>query len=173
MYGEVRFAIHRSSSDVRTAICLRDNGILLQHAAHFNKEPPIESFNYEFDPCDRPITFHHLLTDQLHRLYLISKESKQGILTYGEVYRHFSVQFNQDDLQFNKTRKGSDYIHFKVEDPSACRKACVNEPKCMSFDFLDSICYLKNGVPAPSPRNNTVSGVLHSRYICNRTQISD
>ncbi|KAJ3386734.1 hypothetical protein HDU92_002323 [Lobulomyces angularis] len=64
------------AGDVRAALCLRDVGIMLQPMNNLNKGPPDSSFWYPTDPCQRPITFHNLITSQIQRLYLISKRAE-------------------------------------------------------------------------------------------------
>jgi hypothetical protein len=71
-------------------------------------------------------------------------------------------------LEENTDRDGMDYqtVDLKDANPALCYQACVKDPQCQSFTYLkpglegdQPRCRLKNGVPAPAPKDGHVSGV--------------
>jgi hypothetical protein len=62
----------------------------------------------------------------------------------------------------NTDRYGSDYRRLTdVPSADACRAACAADEACDAYAYVKSSrdCYLKKGVPSPSPNNGIVSGV--------------
>jgi hypothetical protein len=73
-------------------------------------------------------------------------------------------------LEQNVDRGGNDYRDFDLPtdaSPQVCRQLCLKEDECRAFAFgrpaaegKNSHCWLKNSVQGPSPKNQTVSGVV-------------
>jgi|GEM_PF-2253010 len=65
-------------------------------------------------------------------------------------------------MEPNTDRMGADYRRIDGS-PSveACHSVCVAEKECDAFTYVKSAhhCWLKRGVPGPTPNNDTVSGV--------------
>ncbi|KAI8809091.1 hypothetical protein BJ742DRAFT_806245 [Cladochytrium replicatum] len=85
------------AGDVRTALCLRDVGVLINRLAGFNGMPANAEYNWwgigpgiekpnnnktapppnAVGPCARPLTFHHLLARQIQKLYRSAVVAKE------------------------------------------------------------------------------------------------
>jgi hypothetical protein len=81
------------AGDIRTGLCLRDAGILLENFPGFHKDPPNKKFRWKgFWPCDIPVTFHHLLPAHIQKLYYLEKSKqdlKSPFVTMADVYHLF------------------------------------------------------------------------------------
>jgi hypothetical protein len=81
------------AEDIRLSLCLRDQGILIENIPDylFNNEPPVDDYNYPANGCNRPITFHHLLPDQIQKFYdLETKDSNTAkIVTYVDIHNEW------------------------------------------------------------------------------------
>ena len=71
-------------------------------------------------------------------------------------------------MEYGVDRPGGDYKDFNlnVNDPNACRQACMNEAGCKAWTFVRPghqgpipRCWLKNTVPAPKDASCCISGV--------------
>ncbi len=73
-----------------------------------------------------------------------------------------SVQADMVTMEANTDRMGADYRRIDGS-PSveACHSACLAEKECDAFTYVKSAhhCWLKRGVPGPTPNNDTISGV--------------
>ena len=74
-------------------------------------------------------------------------------------------------LEWNVNRRGADYRSFDLVTPSpdTCQSACMNEPQCVAFTYVNpgvqgpsARCWLKGGVPEPTPDTCCVSGVKYA-----------
>ncbi|ATB43331.1 hypothetical protein CYFUS_008811 [Cystobacter fuscus] len=73
-------------------------------------------------------------------------------------------------IETNVDRGGQDYRNFEMQEarPESCREACIAEaPHCKAFTYVKpgfngylARCYLKSGVPAPTPSAGCDSGVI-------------
>jgi PAN domain len=70
-------------------------------------------------------------------------------------------------LEPGTNRRGSDYRNFDlpVPRPEDCQSACMNEPQCVAFTYVNPgvqgpnpRCWLKDNVPAPQADDCCVSG---------------
>ncbi|MFQ5458015.1 MAG: PAN domain-containing protein [Myxococcota bacterium] len=69
----------------------------------------------------------------------------------------------------NTNRAGMDYrrVDLGNPQPKQCKNLCRREPQCRAFTYVKpgiqhptkAVCWLKSGVPGPSPSNCCVSGV--------------
>jgi hypothetical protein len=149
--------------DIRLALCLRDTGILLQGKNLFTKYPPNNNFYYE-DPCIRQIAFHHLLPHQSQRLY--EAELKNGM--NGITLSHIAPYFLKNGMEWNTSRAGGDYNSLSMNSADECYKKCQSESKCVSFEFNNGVCYVKQHIPDATESKNVISGVVLSHYKCNK-----
>jgi hypothetical protein len=71
-------------------------------------------------------------------------------------------------LELSTDRPGSDYRSFDLPQPvpEICQSACFAEAPCVAFTYVrpgvqgpSARCWLKSGVPQPSPNDCCVSGV--------------
>ncbi len=73
-----------------------------------------------------------------------------------------SAQADTLTMEANTDRMGADYRRIDGS-PSveACHSACLSDKQCEAFTYVKSAhhCWLKNGVPGPTPNNDTISGV--------------
>ncbi|HMF44454.1 MAG TPA: PAN domain-containing protein [Polyangia bacterium] len=74
-------------------------------------------------------------------------------------------------LEWNVNRRGLDIRNFDLVTPSpeACQSECMNDPQCMAFTYVNpgvqgpsARCWLKGGVPEPTPDTCCVSGVKYA-----------
>ncbi|TPX71523.1 hypothetical protein SpCBS45565_g01062 [Spizellomyces sp. 'palustris'] len=156
------------AGDVRTALCLRDQGILLNSPGGFHKDPPNDEFWFPRDPCQRPATFHHLLVKQIQRLYDLERkrqtETGTGRVTFADIYNDWHNP--TEALEANVDRKGSDILNIRVVSAEACNRLCRRQPECLSFVFDGSKCWLKNQIPPPVEGIGFISGIIPDRYRC-------
>jgi hypothetical protein len=68
-------------------------------------------------------------------------------------------------FETNFDRFGMDYEDFESPNPLECQAACGGDVKCLAFAFSQpgglfptGHCWLKNGVPPPTPRSGFISG---------------
>jgi hypothetical protein len=73
-----------------------------------------------------------------------------------------SAQGDTLTMEGNTDRMGADYRRIDGS-PSveACRSACAGDKECDAYTYVKSAhhCWLKKGVPGPTPNTDTVSGV--------------
>ncbi|KAJ3128578.1 hypothetical protein HK098_004004 [Nowakowskiella sp. JEL0407] len=80
------------AGDVRTALCMRDAGVLITRTAGFHGYAPNAETVWT-NPCENPITFHHLLVSSIQALSTVQeiKQSRignrkvDGIIERGEL----------------------------------------------------------------------------------------
>ena len=76
-----------------------------------------------------------------------------------------SATMNQ--LTENSDRKGLDYRTIEnMLTPQECYDICLNEKGCMSFTYLGSVCYLKQGIPRMVSFKGAYSAAFPDKYIC-------
>jgi hypothetical protein len=70
------------------------------------------------------------------------------------------------EFETNFDRHGMDYQDFDSPHQRECQAACDGDAKCLSFTFSQpgslfatGHCWLKQGVPVPTPRSGFTSGV--------------
>ncbi|KAL2913544.1 hypothetical protein HK105_207004 [Polyrhizophydium stewartii] len=158
------------AGDVRTALCLRDQGILLlKNLTGFSSDPPSKKLYRFFEPCLLPISFHHLLVTQAQRMW--DAESRlhqvQGrLMTMADVYKNWVGA--QEEMLIGHDRRGGDYIRHAAEHAEDCVVLCQEDPKCVAYSFDGRTCWLKSVIPVDYPNPRVVSGVISSNYVCNK-----
>ncbi|KAI8607017.1 hypothetical protein BC830DRAFT_221852 [Chytriomyces sp. MP71] len=156
------------AGDVRTALCLRDAGINLTRAEGrgFWKFAPNHEFTWPKDPCSKPIVFHHLLSEQIQRLYTLERHPRNphiGVTT-SEIYHAFYTPKHKFD---NIARRGEKplAVHENATE-TACLDACVLDTECVVWTMEAGKCELFDQVFEGKPVDGAVSEVLPDRYIC-------
>ncbi|KAJ3034090.1 hypothetical protein HDV00_005454 [Rhizophlyctis rosea] len=157
------------AGDVRTALCLRDAGVLLTRhpAAHFHGDPPSRTSFWPRDPCEKPLTFHHLLPSQIQNLY---NTPSQNLTTYGAILQHLRPSLHipaSNEMEMDVNREGGDYKDVPSGSGEECRRKCErDEGRCVSWTFDVGRCWLKEGVVGGRGKRGAVSGVFGERYVC-------
>ncbi|ORX75883.1 hypothetical protein K493DRAFT_393760 [Basidiobolus meristosporus CBS 931.73] len=130
--------------DIRLALCLRDAGVLLQGQSGFHSDPPNTKFSFkDRDPCERPITFHHLLPHQVQLLYEADKKM-HGDVTYSDVVDRFSRL--KSNITSQHDRPGHDYKTLTIS-LAECQAQCENDKLCQSWSHSNGSCKLKDSMP--------------------------
>ncbi|KAJ3227495.1 hypothetical protein HDU81_006713 [Chytriomyces hyalinus] len=159
------------AGDIRTALCFRDAGVLIDWGVGFHGVPPNEEFIYPDDPCEKPSVFHHVLPWQMQKLYetgLWDKQLNPKIgTTMGSIYTAFHG--TKTVFQVDIDRKGGDYRNFKTSTGKACESLCEGDRKCVAWVFdTDKICWLKSSPRVAEKRKGVSSGVIGGRYKCSK-----
>ncbi|KAJ3042522.1 hypothetical protein HDV00_007056 [Rhizophlyctis rosea] len=168
------------AGDIRTALCLRDHGIKLEGLKGFNKEPPNVRYWYPREPCDRPLTFHHLLVKQIQKLYDLERQMLSvwgsSRVTFGDIAADWL-----DDGVYNvlggvegTDRKRGDLTHLRWDGVRSgekggaewCEEKCEGMMRCHSWVWDGRECWLKEGIPPVGERANVTSGFLLDKYRC-------
>ncbi|KAK9701078.1 hypothetical protein K7432_011892 [Basidiobolus ranarum] len=156
--------------DIRLALCMRDAGVLLTPESDFNSNPPNVEFPFhDRNPCTQPITFHHLLPQQIQLLYETERKM-QGNVTYADVVDRFK-HLNHNTV--NKLeRDGDGYTKISVTDMKKCRSLCENDTRCISWSFVDSVCHLRDSQTQLTRVENekSFSNIYPMHYTCSHSQ---
>ena len=154
------------AGDIRTALCLRDNDILIKGIPGFNNNP-LQLTNLG-PPCQTPITFHHLLGRQMQdiwdvdsRLHLLNKTR----VTNSDIYNILNAKEGEEYLE-GIDMPGSDIKHLNSPNSISCLASCRNETKCIAYSYVEGVCWLKNSMVEREERNGSISGFLSDRYVC-------
>ncbi|KAJ3388732.1 hypothetical protein HDU92_001367 [Lobulomyces angularis] len=173
------------AGDVRTALCMRDAGILLEmRLPGFNSDPPnIIDGHWPTNPCLTPLSYHHLLNWQIQSLFDVeekSKKSRNSLTTYSDIleeFRYLEQSFFDEKWKANTNRRGYDYrsVLFKgfpsIKDAAnECYKLCLEEERCRSWVFDADKCWLKDGIPRLFAQDDSYSGVVDKEYMCNENK---
>ncbi|KAI9017067.1 hypothetical protein BC832DRAFT_527390 [Gaertneriomyces semiglobifer] len=160
------------AGDVRTALCMRDQGILLTSPGGFHKDPPNDQFGYPKDPCTTPATFHHLLAKQIQRLYDLEEKTREqhgfGFVTFGDLFQDWRTDVTPG-MQLHVDRKGNDIANVTLPTAGDCEKRCDDTPTCFTYVYDGTKCWIKDAIPAPVEVKGFVSGVRPDRYQCKIT----
>jgi hypothetical protein len=149
------------AGDIRVALCLRDAGIFLLHSSRFHGKPPNDQVDYQH-PCQRPISFHHLLPSQTQQLHELTKNGKKRL---ADMAHHFL----SDDLLVGFDRPHRLYKPYKtmeLESVDLCKKRCRLENRCLSYSYSDGTCYFRDGIHAAQQNSTFTSGVMLEHYYC-------
>jgi hypothetical protein len=153
------------AGDVRTALCLRDTGILLKDMPGFNKDPPNDKFAFGGDPCFKPITFHHLLLHQIQSLAKMENDkASEAFITMADVFQ--MSRNGLANIMPGTDRRGWDITAVDSSDIEDCEKKCQTMTECVSFVYSESKCWLKKGIPGSEQKNGFISGVIPSKFVC-------
>ncbi|KAJ3091000.1 hypothetical protein HK102_001999 [Quaeritorhiza haematococci] len=179
------------AGDVRTALCLRDHRILLEGKPGFHGTPPNQKFGWPKDPCQRPITFHHLYVRQIQQIYEAVEQAREAhvekpppppssvgtvtkrlstapeyLISYGDLFQAFYKDFDMASLEHDTNRPGYDYKNQPSENAAQCQDMCKSEQQCMAWALDGGRCWLKNGIPSKSSQSGVISGTFPEKYRC-------
>ena len=182
------------AGDIRTALCLRDAGVLFDRRSargdfHGN---PVQKQKFN-NPCDKPFTFHHLFPFQIQLLHDLEmdvqlKRGYDAEVNMGEVFTWFifkdpllkstyskvktkTLDVGKSPVQFKYRKgldlKGSDYEHFK-STLNECMVKCYEDENCVSWTFTssDNFCWKKDGIPIHLEIKTSYSGWFEEKFIC-------
>lgn len=152
------------AGDIRLGLCLRDVGVPVKNAGFFSSDPPNSKFNFTY-PCSTPRTFHHLLPDQMQKLYeleQVAKRQHQRVLLV-DVFRAFL----DDTAMVNYDRPGGDFKNAKTASAEECKALCKSLKKCVAYTFETGGCQLKSSAPPIKKRNTgAVTGLVPEHFVC-------
>ncbi|KAL3896158.1 MAG: hypothetical protein SGCHY_004261 [Lobulomycetales sp.] len=167
------------AGDVRTALCMRDLGIKLKSTRHFNKDPPNAKFSFPADPCERPITFHHLLVKQIQRIYAASKKPTakpaddrlfpdifSGATTFGDIFQEFRGDYHLQSFMPNFNMPAKDYKSEPMENVHECQEACKLDLACVAWTFDVGKCWMKKNIKQTKEKPGASSGTFPEKYLC-------
>ncbi|KAJ3295495.1 hypothetical protein HDU79_009008 [Rhizoclosmatium sp. JEL0117] len=160
------------AGDIRTALCLRDNGVVVSWGDGFYENPPLDEIRFPDDPCSLPNTFHHVLPSQMQTLYEVERENWnfRGTLTT-TMDRIFAAFHSSESFVEKDTNRpdGDIEVHNDVETADKCQNLCTKVQFCLAwtFDDIGGHCRLKNRLGEPkSGLKGYTSGVIGGRYTC-------
>ncbi|KAI8817974.1 uncharacterized protein EV422DRAFT_499426, partial [Fimicolochytrium jonesii] len=159
------------AGDVRTALCLRDQGVLLHSPSGFYGSPPNKQFWFPHNACDRPLTFHHLLVKQVQDLYNLEKkvigQYGKGAVTFGDIYWDWhptSVRLADYD------RKGAEIASWLADSVEVCEALCKGKKNCVTWVYDGHKCWMKDRIPPGKTEKGILTGVVKERYMCNASR---
>ncbi|ORX43262.1 hypothetical protein BCR36DRAFT_415674 [Piromyces finnis] len=190
------------AGDVRLALCLNTVGIRLNRFEHrhvninwrgHSDQAPNLEYSWT-EPCDLPLTFHHLFAKQQKLLFDIQryhnrdsfnllKDEEDGnfhtLISYSDVFNSLDLDLKMGPPEKATYRLGSDYrrvSYGKVinetevleENVIRCQQLCIQEmPKCKSWQYSNFMCHLKSGIPgAIDGTPNSYSGITGVPIFC-------
>ncbi|KAH9264082.1 hypothetical protein BASA83_012480 [Batrachochytrium salamandrivorans] len=160
------------AGDIRTSLCLRDNNILLKDPKGFNGMPPNKDYAYPNTPCLKPLTFHHLLTRQIQKLFDLERrvlDIEKRSVTMADIYRDWSSD-TEGVVLSDTDMPGNDITNFSANDYETCKARCQALKTCISFVFSkdNHRCWLKDRIPQKKSQNGMMSGIVPSNYVCTK-----
>ncbi|KAL6633164.1 hypothetical protein U3516DRAFT_617341 [Neocallimastix sp. 'constans'] len=191
------------AGDVRLALCLNTVGIRLNRSerhvnvnwrGHSDQAPNLE---YSWlEPCDLPLTFHHLYSKQQMLLYNIQryhnrdsftllKDDEDGnfhtLISYSDLFNSLDLDLKVTPPEKATYRLGSDYKRISYsrilneeetleENVVDCQQKCLNDiPKCKSWQYSNFMCHLKSGIPgAIEGTPNSYTGITGVPIQCEK-----
>ncbi|KAI9335705.1 hypothetical protein BDR26DRAFT_920355 [Obelidium mucronatum] len=173
------------AGDVRVGLCLRDVKIKLKHIPGFNGWPPQENFVFSPNPCETPLTYHHVLPAQMYKLRQIeeSATTSKTRLTSSHMYHTFlnpiknyttmespSAKTSAKTFMIrdeNVERKGKPWMNFRIDTWEQCEARCIYYGPCVAwFHDLNKRCWLKKTPGGKDEMKGAWSGVMPNRYVC-------
>jgi hypothetical protein len=155
---------HCWAGDIRLGLCLRDAGVLVQNVGYFSPNSPNNNFNFSL-PCSTPRTFHHLLPDQIQKLFeleQVAKSQNQRVLLE-DVFKAFL----DDKARMDYDRPGGDFKHTKTASADECKELCQATKKCVAYTFESGGCHLKDIAPPIKQRKTgAVTGLITEHFVC-------
>ena len=162
------------AGDIRIALCLRKLGIKIQGLRNFNIDPPNDQYQFT-EPCNRPVTFHHLLGKQVQKLYDLERNiglkwGKRDV-TMADVASHFLSK----NILADTNRPGTIYATIEAKNIPDCQGICQKQKGCITFTFEQmkeaGKCHLMDYIPRVGKEKGigNHTGVLPSKFECKRT----
>jgi hypothetical protein len=159
------------AGDVRIGLCLRDVAVLLTNVKLFNANPPNDNTPFSY-PCAKPITFHHLLVQQVKELYELEIAMKKN---YKEVLmEHLLSLWISPDPKPNTLRNGDEYQAIITRNLESCTKICKNDKKCVSYFFnhITKECTKQSKVNVLKSNLGTTTGLAPKHFKCKSSKES-
>jgi len=195
------------AGDVRMALCLNTVGIRINRSefrhvginwrGHSDQAPSLE---YSWlEPCDLPLTFHHLFAKQQKLLFDIQRyhnrdsfqvlsDNEDGnyhtLISYGDVFNSLDLDLKMTPPEKATYRLGSDYKRISYarqidetdvleENVKNCQQRCLDDiPKCKSWQYSNFMCHLKSGIPGTIDGTpNSYTGVSGVPIQCDKELI--
>jgi len=191
------------AGDVRLALCLNTVGIRLNRSerhvnvnwrGHSDQAPNLE---YSWlEPCDLPLTFHHLFSKQQKLLFDIQRyhnrdsyqllgDDEDGnfhtLISYSDVFNSLDLDLKITSPEKATYRLGSDYKRISYgrtihetdhleENVINCQQLCIDDmPKCKSWQYSNFMCHLKYGIPGPIEGTpNSYTGITGVPIFCDK-----
>lgn len=181
--------------DIKTALCLRDAGILYNAEASKGSFDGDSIHKYHFkDPCATPFSFHHLKTFEIRLLHdlesdIAFKFGPEATVNMGQLFKWFSEKDPFSTFRDYHTRtltdnsgkliefkyrkgldlKGQDYNHFE-STLDECMLACYQDEKCLSWSYIENenTCWLKDRIPTHEKSVESYSGWFEEKFQCNK-----
>nr|KAJ3404280.1 hypothetical protein HK105_003929 [Polyrhizophydium stewartii] len=161
------------AGDVRVGLCLRDLGISLTDPRGFHHDPPSRGFWFPPDACFRPVSFHHLLPQQMQRLADLEARVRAGLsgtdrrhVTVADVYHDWHGADASGVVVANADRRGGDFAIAEAPSADVCVLVCRATERCRSWTFDGTRCWLKDAVPFEEYREGAFAGVVSEHYVC-------
>ncbi|KAJ8326912.1 hypothetical protein QVD99_005324 [Batrachochytrium dendrobatidis] len=169
------------SSDVVLGLCLADQSIRMTPEPRLNSRS-LSSLTWPMDACQEPFSFPKTSPRLMLRIH--SGQYATGVTSSGETtkWNHhinyaniFSHVYHDIGMFFSNPGyeiPGGDFMNAQAESGQNCQTLCKTEIKCLAwtYDIKLKTCWLKNTLSPKRDRQNAVSGVLPSRYTCNKDQ---
>ncbi|KAJ3106941.1 hypothetical protein HDU97_005222 [Phlyctochytrium planicorne] len=164
------------AGDIRTALCMRDHGILVEGNERFSGDPPNKNYDFPENPCSVPLTFHHLLPYQIQTIYesesISSRLRSSHLTTYADVYnRVFPTTAPLED--FDRKGKELEGSGKAVKDWQECENLCKEwtdsgegRKKCRAWVFDGKKCWLKEDGGEIMESKGMRTGVVVKKYEC-------
>ncbi|KAJ3120730.1 hypothetical protein HK098_004270 [Nowakowskiella sp. JEL0407] len=170
------------AGDIRTALCLRDLEITITKMSGFRGMPPTAEFRWSH-PCDRPITWHHLPSQRIQRLYSSELKGRRvnGVTLADVFWDEIVPQLPVDSPLLKEQIQNVDFPDAPVyrvirrkdanlEGPALCKNTCRGEERCITWVWDGEKCWLKGGLGGKILEKDSalgyVSGVFMKKYKC-------
>eukprot|EP00877_Chromochloris_zofingiensis_P014369 jgi/Chrzof1/9186/Cz03g39040.t1 len=172
------------AGDVRVGLCLEDANVDFTWRNDWLFFDALPKNLDAHDPCDAPLSFHHVSTHQIQALHQLKSSLREGrVLQVADLYQAFyankamqGVQASNETLQqvqVNKNRPGNDLLQYLTADWEQCGKDCNEHKSCRAWvwEAKDSYCWLKDKVTeAQNSTTRLFTGLasnLAAKYVCN------
>lgn len=184
------------AGDIQVALCLdRELGIRIAHPKFkdgnvytFGADNPFtKRYGWTEDPCKRPITFHHILPQQMQKFYDIqSNFPKHQPITFGDFFQFIHGEKSASfDGSGATSPVGKYYIQpdkghswgFLKNEPDAktleqCLESCEKNLKCHTFAFNadEKKCHLHRGISMERSQDakGWTTGIIPAHYVCQK-----
>jgi hypothetical protein len=148
------------AGDIRTALCLRDTGILLTQTFDQHENAPNDQFNFGDNPCERPISFHHLTKSDIRHLHEL--ETVNPKIRYQDIVA--KLYGPEPQFELDLYRQGQDFLNFTAKNAEQCLEKCKANGRCSSFSYENYTCHLKSGIYGVESKKGAISGVVASNF---------
>jgi len=169
------------AGDIMIGVCFHDhlNVSMKEMFNLFHGETPygIGWNAWPYSPCERPLTFHHLLPQQISKLHALERSRATqhhplGLINHADVVEEFYLSHAgnppvgiEDVLMFY-----NDYDKRSItSSPAHCRDRCKNQVGCITWSWSKNEpqeCRMGKGPPAVKFYEPFTSGLIPGRWVC-------